>query len=675
MDVSDHCYVSECYYHDVVFEGLAEPVSYLRCFPEDLEVDEYTDYKIVAQFGYGKGLRIDDGMWAQIEDDLAQGTEPDVVESTFGEYWDYKESFEIYHEEYTDDLRYILSKIEELDNPKRTGLIVLGCDGSAMLDSLMDEAISSFTEPVIEHRSEFYYCDECQRSPDGKTRERVRKYVCSLPGDIENYDAFYVVGGIVESGYGGVWGDAPHPGIDHFATADYFLRQSGFKGRIENVALACAMSRDEAYLTKIDLYRCAAVRKLDDVPIDAIVLGLSQTVLDDSVRDMEFEGGLGEESPMPYRAYPGASQLKDISMPWAIVSNSSPARLRRITMDGELCETLGLKRYGEGELPEDELPENVFSVSKRMGKSGNSLRPKPRPDGINRAIEYLLPNIWDRRTSRVVGLGNTPEDMVAYSEAGIESCLALWGVPKYLREEAIATWPCTFRFETFEDFMVWCQERDPEKERRKKDAASSTAEDQRSGVKTGTDISAPAESKSNDPSLSTLIRSWKARSKSYAEALDGFSARHGNRLLRLNGYITKDANGEWTTTEEGAKCGIVARREQFQDGTSGMVLRYPSVAARTVEELVKSKFLYGVSLYDRDEVEDDDDSGTGWEYGRPYSIASQHRMSDYGLLHGSDGYHVFQEHPLAEVYDSYYTDSRGVRHYYDSTVDCGDGDD
>lgn len=70
----------------------------------------------------------------------------------------------------------------------------------------------------------------------------------------------------------------------------------------------------------------------------------------------------------------------------------------------------------------------------------------------------------------------------------------------------------------------------------------------------------------------------------------------------------------------------------------------------------------------------DDGQSFNPEYEQPRSIASKHLLADNDPTFSLDNA-VFHEHPLAEVYDSYYTDAHGTRHYYDSTVDCGDGDD
>lgn len=56
---------------------------------------------------------------------------------------------------------------------------------------------------------------------------------------------------------------------------------------------------------------------------------------------------------------------------------------------------------------------------------------------------------------RIVGIGNTEEDMIAYHQAGIEACLALWGVHPDLREHALKAWNADYVFDDFREFCHW----------------------------------------------------------------------------------------------------------------------------------------------------------------------------------------------------------------------------
>ena len=60
-------------------------------------------------------------------------------------------------------------------------------------------------------------------------------------------------------------------------------------------------------------------------------------------------------------------------------------------------------------------------------------------------------------SARIVGLGNTPEDMIAYRAAGLEPVLALWGVPTFARDYACAHWDQDHVFSSMTQFLNWVE--------------------------------------------------------------------------------------------------------------------------------------------------------------------------------------------------------------------------
>ncbi len=60
--------------------------------------------------------------------------------------------------------------------------------------------------------------------------------------------------------------------------------------------------------------------------------------------------------------------------------------------------------------------------------------------------------------ARIVGLGNTMEDIVAYRAAGIESALALWDVPDDFKEHARNAWGADRTFGSVAQFTQRCRE-------------------------------------------------------------------------------------------------------------------------------------------------------------------------------------------------------------------------
>lgn len=204
-------------------------------------------------------------------------------------------------------------------------------------------------------------------------------------------------------------------------------------------------------------------------PIDALVLDFDQTIVDSSVRDASYEEHLWEHAgpigrdrhPSPYKAYSGVEGIVGLGIPFAIVSNRSEKQLSGILSKADIAEALYpgcLNAQDASSGSSGDTPANVFSFPKEE-KGGFTIRHyKPNPLGVERAVEWLRqnnPEIGDE--PRILGLGNTPEDIAAYNAAGIESALALWGVPEWCREIARAEWNAGYAFDDVEDFSEWCR--------------------------------------------------------------------------------------------------------------------------------------------------------------------------------------------------------------------------
>lgn len=85
---------------------------------------------------------------------------------------------------------------------------------------------------------------------------------------------------------------------------------------------------------------------------------------------------------------------------------------------------------------------------------------KPSEVGVNQAKLYLIQEFDLEESPRIIGLGNTPEDIIAYNKAEIESVLCLWGVPKELRNFAEKNWGADYTFNSFFEFSKWSRLQD-----------------------------------------------------------------------------------------------------------------------------------------------------------------------------------------------------------------------
>ena len=245
-----------------------------------------------------------------------------------------------------------------------------------------------------------------------------------------------------------------------FRAMDARLRASGFSGTIVNYAFSrtlpaegVAYCLDHRSGSGANVVQTRRKKQAANGPVEALVLDLDQTLLDDPVRNMEFEERL--PSPWrgaggsPYSTYVGVPALTGIGIPFAIVSNRPTRQLEVLLGPDAIRGTLHLPAG----FP---LPPNVFSFPMEERGSYTVRHYKPSPRGVSEAASYLRREALGGRTNaRIVGLGNTYEDIVAYSAAGLESALALWGVPASLKTTARQSWGADHTFDSITAFVEW----------------------------------------------------------------------------------------------------------------------------------------------------------------------------------------------------------------------------
>lgn len=216
-------------------------------------------------------------------------------------------------------------------------------------------------------------------------------------------------------------------------------------------------------------------------PVEGIIFDLDQTLLDDAVREEQYENCGGNGMWSPYQTYDGVRELINLGIPFAIVSNRPEYQLanlldsKNIKLDifpigqDDSCSNKEQDATSlvscEGPVDprkvfskSNTLPENVFSYAiVEFGEYKEKLY-KPCPDSVLRALEYLKDNYENLNDgARIVGIGNTQEDIIAYNAAGIESILALWGIPVFLRDHAIRRWGADYAFDSVWGFIAWCE--------------------------------------------------------------------------------------------------------------------------------------------------------------------------------------------------------------------------
>lgn len=279
-----------------------------------------------------------------------------------------------------------------------------------------------------------------------------------------------------------------------FSTNYEIVKQAKYEKRL-NTDGKTSIFFDSTIILQFD-DQCVEFSDFDDVrtnlkhikyvpPVEAVVFDLDQTLIDDPVRfDFDTErfmlskASRGERGP--YNVYEGVEEFFAKGIPFAIVSNRGARGIalllqaehinraiypeyRKSTVGIDLCneERARLKLYyGCDEAPSTItlVPANSFSFPVVVEKDGFEAKLyKPTPYGVNDALSWLYFNVPGLdEDSRIVGIGNTIEDIIAYEEAGIESALALWGVPEGIREFARNNWGADYAFESMAEFTDWC---------------------------------------------------------------------------------------------------------------------------------------------------------------------------------------------------------------------------
>jgi hypothetical protein len=225
--------------------------------------------------------------------------------------------------------------------------------------------------------------------------------------------------------------------------------------------------------------------------IDGIVFDFDETLVSDERRDLEYEeylrgdaslnGRKGSVIPCPYELYPGVRRFMSLGIPFAIVSNRPIRALSRMVDDPAIYDFIypgRIERDGEilgewlysgerfyplelvkGSGTAKNQRENLFSPPKKKVNGRDCYLYKPCPHAVLQAIQLIRSTNGLGDDARIIGIGNTPEDIIAYKEAGIESALALWGVRDYLLEHAEHCWGADYCFRSMREFELWCRAR------------------------------------------------------------------------------------------------------------------------------------------------------------------------------------------------------------------------
>lgn len=249
--------------------------------------------------------------------------------------------------------------------------------------------------------------------------------------------------------------------------------------------------------------------------ISGVIFDFDQTLIDSANRNYCFEGNIEKwrklyiadifkdkifkenESQKIYSAYDGVKEFQEKHIPFAIVSDSGRFRLNILLQTKELQTAIYPYAWKMHYAPDDiskkyyekyfktnynskqkenkyhnylvfrydsNSPQNLFPYEKEehKGEKEDIIFTKPNCHSICKAIKWMKIN-FNLICPRIIGVGNTLEDIIAYHNAGIEAVLALWGVPEILKDYAKSNWKADYVFTTFREFTDWVEKENGDK--------------------------------------------------------------------------------------------------------------------------------------------------------------------------------------------------------------------
>lgn len=412
--------------YEIIFEGIPDPIFYGRYYPMGHKREPYRD-ELWNLFNYGRGLKKDKDPSAEL--------------------------YTRFEDDYEADLRSLLNCVVKDTKSSRRGVVVIPSskqETTNRVTELVRRILASNPGPFADLTDNLIRLRERHAAHDGGDRsissniESLEFQPCDL---LSQYDSILVIDDIVTTG-------------NSFRAANEVLRRAGFTGVIINFAfsrtfpsdgtiLCLEASRDNMHITN------ATGDYLDEHwsnhPIDGLILDLDQTLIDDPIRNTAYEEVLWKDfrqniTANPYNIYDGINEILELHLPTAILSNRPISEIEHIIADS-LPQIAAYRDNTRGA----ELPIKIFSFPVEQCETYTIRYYKPSTKGVEEVAKYLQ-SLCDPCTYtnklRILGIGNTKEDIVAYNNANIDSALALWGVPNYLRDYAAKHWSAAYVFST-----------------------------------------------------------------------------------------------------------------------------------------------------------------------------------------------------------------------------------
>lgn len=429
----------------VIFEGQPAPIFYKYFYPTGNNHDVLWDL-----FNYARGLKKD-----KPRDDEQYDVYSNMTDTSDGS------DVNLY--EY--DLRQFLNAVyADTGRTRNAGITAIPSSNANKVNRVTEliRSIMQRTPGVYTDLTHNVYRRKSKDAAHGGGDRSIEANISTLgakrPDEIRNQDLVIVVDDIVTSG-------------NSFRAMTEFLRRLGFRGQIVNFAFARYFPSEvvEEYLAHDHSIEYEAFSEIQALrrPYDrrpeennegerifGVIYDLDQTLLNDSVRDLKFEENLWRgTSSLPYEFFNGIKELMELPLPIAIVSNRPESQLDNLFDLYEFEVNVPFPEW-----PREGLLRPVFSYPEERRGSFTTRYYKPHPAGVNQALFHLCQD-YDLLGCRIVGVGNTMEDIIAYKACGLEAVLALWGVPEWLKGTARSSWQADFVFDRVDEFRQWLEAR------------------------------------------------------------------------------------------------------------------------------------------------------------------------------------------------------------------------
>lgn len=441
----------------VRFEGFSEPIFYKYFY----STGNYNSDSMWEMFRYLRGLKKD----KESDDEHFENFSNYIDEHKHG-------TSSLYEK----DLRDLFRVVAEANqgSGKKVGVVVIPSSNTQKTNRVTELVRS------LLYRTNYFFADltnvvvrvlDKDSAHDGGDRSigaNLKTLGIGESIDIDFFGTIIVLDDILTSG-------------NSFRAMDHFLRRNGFKGEIVNFAYARTFTSrvtltylEYAPMAWFEHFRSARVAnrtshigdlsELDNKPIIGVIYDLDQTLIDDKERDEVFEANLWRKGrPFPYKLYDGIPELMKLPVQAAVVSNRPEKDLNALFEYSEVKDNITFHEWVNPSF----LPLYSFPTTFEQSANGNTYKQnyyKPFPGSMDPpgGVIYALSKLYgflDVDDGRVIGVGNTLEDMIAYKAAGIEAILALWGVPDWLKAHAKNNWGAHYVFKNPHELKEWLDKR------------------------------------------------------------------------------------------------------------------------------------------------------------------------------------------------------------------------